>query len=795
MGIEEGVPYIVSELVEGASLRERLRDGALPTREVIAIGSQVAEALAAAHQRSIVHRDIKPENILVAADGVVKVIDFGIAKVGDIGAADTLAMTAGSTAAGVVIGTASYMSPEQIRGEPVDHRSDLFSFGAVLFEMACGSRPFGGETTAEMMAAVLRDEPRSLATLSTLPPALTAIIGRCLDKRPTHRFQSASDLAFALQAVPRSSVVGAVPIIEPVHRRLRKPLAIAGTLGMLLVAAGAIDAWRHQALETTGNAVVRQLTFDSGVEAFPNLSRDGSLVIYAGNVSGNRDIFLRDVGAREAINLTADSAGNDSQPALSADDQQIAFRSDREGGGIFVLGRTGGIARRISRSGFNPSWSPDGKQIATGSESVEWRPDNRSANRSQIQITDIVTGSVRVLETDDAVQPAWSPDGKRIAYWGLWERNQRDLWTVPVDGGAPVRITSDEALDWDPSWSPDGRWLYFSSDRGGAMNLWRIPIDETTGAATAQPEPLKLPASWVGYGRVGHGGQIIFASFQRTGNLERVPLDLERGAFAGPPEMLTTGSNYFVAPQPSRDGRWLAFIGQNGTARSVFVSSFDGRSIRPVMDADGRAAGVNWGPSDRMMFYWSRAGRYQVFTVNKDGGELRQETDLPGHGVGRAIWSRSGRYATVQETVTLTTGIIELSQSQRLTTFAALPPMPDGSTFSPSTWSPDDSQIAGESSSGGVVVYSVSNRTYRQITKRSTGGPRWMSENRIMYSTDGEFFIIDLRTGVEKRLGPPSAPAANIDSRPVVSWSASWDGRWLYRSLGLSQSDLWISSQ
>ena len=328
------------------------------------------------------------------------------------------------------------------------------------------------------------------------------------------------------------------------------------------------------------------------------------------------------------------------------------------------------------------------------------------------------------------------------------------------------------------------------------MNLWRVRIDESNGTVTNAPEPVNLPASWVGHARVGANGAIIYSSFQRTGNIDRAPLDAARGAFAGLPEAVTTGTNYFAAPQVSKDGRWLTFTGQNGTARAVFVATAEGRNIRPITGGTARDTGVTWNPtSDRIMFYSSRAGRYQIFTVNRDGGELRQETDVAGPGLGRSVWSNDGRKAATQETVTLTPSVVELSPSAKVTKLDTLPDLPDGAKFSPFAWSKDDSRLLGESSKGGVVVYSFRDRSYRQLTSRSTGGPRWLPDDRsIFYAIGAEYFIVDEMSGNQKKLGTVEPQPGDVDARAAVSWSISWDGRWLYRSRSLFQSDIWLTT-
>lgn len=791
VGVVDGTPFIVSELVDGATLRSRLAGGALPPAAVVALGAQVAEALGAAHGRAIVHRDIKPENILVTADDQVKVVDFGIAKTPT--APDENTVTAFATGPGTVVGTASYMSPEQIQGADLDHRSDIFSLGCVLFEMATGQRPFSGNTSAESMASVLRDEPRSVEELAAVPAGLAAIIMRCLEKRASRRFQSAPDLAFALRHSLAATTLTAAPVSSPGSGRWRLP-AVA-TVAVVAVTIAGFAWWPPSMATVPVNFTVRQLTFDSGVEAFPNLSRDGSLLVYTGTITDNRDIFLRDINAREAINLTVDSPANDSEPALSPDGQQIAFRSDREGGGIFVVNRTGGIARRITRSGFNPTWSPDGSRIATATEAVDWRPDNRSANQAQLQIHDVVSGMARALTTGDAVQPAWSPGGYRIAYWGLWERNQRDIWTVAVDGGEPVRVTDDDAIDWDPHWSADGRWLYFSSDRGGTMNLWRVAIDERSGVPAGQPEPLMLPSTWTGHARVGLDGAIVYSSFQRVSNIDRVPLDPESGTFTGPPTPLTTGSNFFSNPQPSRDGRWLAFAGQNGIGRNVFVSTADGQNIHPVTAGPFRETGINWGPDGRVGFYSSRAGLYQLFVVNTDGSELRQLTSLGGFGVAGVVWSHDGRYLASYEPVTARAFLVDLSGTLPVKDVVDLPKLADGRTFIPSAWSFDNARILGQAAGGGVAVLALADRAYRVLTKSGAGGPRWLPDGRrILYSENDQFFLVDERSGQVTSIGRADSTNDIPQARQTMNWSLAWDGRWIYRTRFTIQSDLWLMS-
>src|SRR5271157_6619516 len=276
-GVFQGAPYMVSELLEGSTLREVLRHGAIPVRKAIDYGVQIAHGLAAAHEKGIVHRDLKPENLFVTKDGRVKILDFGLAKLiqrqpDADGAAPTL--TAG-TDPGMVMGTAGYMSPEQVRGKAVDHRTDIFAFGAILYEMLAGKRAFQRSTSAETMTAILNDDPPSISQIvQATPPGLQRVVHRCLEKNPEQRFHSASDLAFALEALSDS---GSAPVVAiPQSTRLRW-LWAAGAAGVVALAAFVIAWWRIPPAVPVVESVT-QLT-DDGQPKGPMVS-DGSRIYF-----------------------------------------------------------------------------------------------------------------------------------------------------------------------------------------------------------------------------------------------------------------------------------------------------------------------------------------------------------------------------------------------------------------------------------------------------------------------------------------------------------------------------------
>ena len=307
-GVDGAVAYIATELLDGETLRERLRHGALPFKKAIAIARDIAIGLAAAHDKGIVHRDIKPENVFLAAGGHVKILDFGLARQVADAAEDS--QTVLKTTPGTVLGTIGYMSPEQVRGQLADQRSDLFSLGCVLFEMITGCRAFDRPTAAETMTSILREDPPELTSASgRVPPALDQVVRHCLEKQPDERFQSARDLAFALQALSGGSMPSGPAAVVAAPRSSARwwPAAVAAGSLIIGVAAGHW-LWSSAPPATSAQPVSFQQVSDSpGVETEPSLSPDGKSVVYTQLADGSSDIYLLRVGSRSPILLTPNS--------------------------------------------------------------------------------------------------------------------------------------------------------------------------------------------------------------------------------------------------------------------------------------------------------------------------------------------------------------------------------------------------------------------------------------------------------------------------------------------------------
>src|SRR5580765_6927145 len=407
-----GVPFLTMELVDGTPLDARIPRRGMELPELLSIAVPLADAVGSAHERRIVHRDLKPSNIMIGRDGRLKVLDFGLAKLRTdaAGAAEASGLTVERfTAEHSVLGTAAYMSPEQAEGRAVDPRSDIFSLGILLYEMATGQRPFTGETSMSVLSAIIKDTPQPAAAVNPrVAPELDRVIRRCLAKDPARRYQSAIDLRNDLEELAQ-----AVP-----SRRRRAGAAAWLAMGAVTAASIVVAAYlfARGRDERVRPATFTRLTSMPGREWFPSLSPDGKWVVFGAETEGNFDIFLQSTSATSnAVNLTKDSPDDDDMPALSPDGERIAFRSSRDGGGLFVMGRTGEAVKRLTRVGFNPAWSPDGTRIAFASSRMDINPQN-SEGESELWVVGASGGEPRMLFGGDAVQPNWSPHNRRIVF-------------------------------------------------------------------------------------------------------------------------------------------------------------------------------------------------------------------------------------------------------------------------------------------------------------------------------------------------------------------------------------------
>jgi len=368
-----GMDFIAMEYVEGKTLDRLIPRKGMPVKDTLKIGAEIADALAAAHSIGIIHRDIKPSNIMVSDQGRVKVLDFGLVKLKEAAQAAESQTTETApvlTDEGRILGTVYYMSPEQAEGKKVDARSDIFSFGSVLYEMVTGRRAFEGPSVISTLSAILHRDPKPVAeTVLDAPPELQRIVARCLRKAPERRFQSIADVSLVLRELGEDLQSGTPAIGGVPPKGVSSPRAGIGKRGLLaaalVMAAVAGGYWMTRRRPPLAAPALTRLTFDSGLTFEPALSPDGKLVAYASDRSGdgNLDIWVQQVAGGEAVRLTRHAA-DDREPAFSPDGDKIAFRSEREGGGIYVVPAIGGNERLIARHGRTPRFSPDGQWIA-----------------------------------------------------------------------------------------------------------------------------------------------------------------------------------------------------------------------------------------------------------------------------------------------------------------------------------------------------------------------------------------------------------------------------------------------
>jgi serine/threonine protein kinase/Tol biopolymer transport system component len=791
---EEHQLYLVMPCYDGETLKRKVERGPLPVAEAVDYALQTARGLAKAHRQGIVHRDVKPANLMVTGDGgdigdigdigdgVVKILDFGIAK---------LAGEAGLTRTGATVGTPAYMSPEQMRGQDVDGRTDLWALGVVLYEMLAGRRPFLGDHDSALRQAILAEEPEPLARRRPdVPPELERIVRRLLARDPAERYPTA-DAAVADLRLLAGAPSGAMPTqaLESVPARRLVWLWSGGAVALAVLAAlgGYLVRSGGAARTAPVQATFTRLTEQEGSETFPSLSPDGNYFVYVRQADGNADLYLQRVGGGNPIDLTPGTPWDDTQPAFSPDGQQIAFRSERAGGGVFVMGATGESVRRVTDFGFNPAWSPDGREIAVATEGVT-EPGTRTSI-SQVWRVDLASGSRRLVARGDAVQPSWSPHDRRIAYWGLAAAGaERSLWTVPAGGGAAVRVNRDRFLNWNPVWSPDGRYLYFISDRSGSLNLWRIRIDEDTGRVGGEPEPVTSSSQSIRFLSLDRlGRSVAYATDDRRSNLEAVAFDPERLVPAGSVAAVLQGTKAVRTVDASPDGQWLAFD-TLPPQEDLFLIRPDGSDLRQLTRDEHRDRIPRWSPDGRrLLFYSDRSGRYEAWTVQPDGSRTEQLTKSSGDPPTYFIWSPDGRWLACSRRGA---AVVDLARPAAQRTFQALPgPGRIPGLFSPMSWSQDGMAGMITSRNGpaypGIFLYSLATRRFAKLTG-SGGNPVWFAGRPLLLYVDaGAVHLYDLRRKASRKLLEPSPSSAYLFASP------SRDGRRLYLVRRLDEGDVW----
>jgi hypothetical protein len=572
-GSAQGVTYAVTELLEGDTLRARLADGALTTRKAIDFGVHIVRGIAAAHERGIIHRDLKPENIFITKDSVVKILDFGLAKAAQAPTAPAETQLAADTTPGTVLGTVGYMSPEQVRGLAVDHRTDIFSFGAILYEMLTGRRAFRGDSHVETMNAILKEDPPEFAEINpTLPSSLDRIVRRCLEKSPADRFHSAHDLAIALEAMSGASSHSAASIAAvAAPRRLPWPLLTAAAL--VVVAVAAFFAGRSTSTAPAASAPeFQRLTYRRGPVFSARLAPDGSTIVFSAAWDGNPiQLFSTRAESPESLLLPYP----DADVVAISSKGELAIVSNRQT--LRGYARPGTLARAPISSGAS-------RDVLENVQDADWLPD-----ASNLVVSHLVNGRYRlefpigtvVYETGGWIShPRVSPDGRCVAFldhpiFG----DDRGSAAVVDTAGVKKTLSQEYESAQGLAWSPSGQEVWFTGAiRGSARSLQAATLDGRVRTV------LRVPASLL-LGDVGADGSVLLAH------------DSGRRGIVGlaPGETKERDLSWLDWSQPlalSADGKTLLISEQGdggGPGYSVYLRKTDGSAAMRLGSGDAQA--------------------------------------------------------------------------------------------------------------------------------------------------------------------------------------------------------------
>jgi Tol biopolymer transport system component len=689
IGTHDGAPFLVSEFLEGVTLRDTLISGPLPVRRAIEYALGIAQGLAAAHQKGIVHRDLKPENVFVTRDGRIKVLDFGLAKLVKPEENHENAVTlANPTLPGMVMGTVGYMSPEQVRGEAIDPRSDIFSYGAVLYEMLTGKRAFKRETSAETMTAILREEPLALSDTGWQgPPELQRILARCLEKNVARRFQSASDLGFAIESLSGTATgtsagtstgtLTAKGLPQPKSMQAWLPWVIAAALLMGTVVWEMLRPATAPANPLEKAHFTRVTDFES-VDAA--ISPDGRFVAFVSDHDGPFDVWLTQVGTGRLTNLTQGKAGPLPGPlrnvGFSGDGSEIWIGGGDVGLRLRLMPLTGGTPRSfLGEKTANLAWSPGGERIVY----------HTFSNGDPMFVADRTGANARQIFGDRPGLhnhfPTWSPDGRWIYFvHGTPATREMDLWRIDPEGRKPERLTQRNTDIKYPTPSGNNTVFYVAPDEDGSGPwLWAFDLKrrDSRRVSIGLEQYTSVQASADGLKLVATISNPV-AGLWTIPILDRVAEEHDVKPFTVPTERALAprfggSSLFYLSSLGTGDGLWRL---RDGQATEVWKGA-DGALIEaPAVSPDG----------GRVAIVLRRNGKRQLHVLSSDGAELQpiaEGIDVQG----TSCWSPDAKWIVTGGSDATGPGLFKIPLDSgspvRLVAGQALNPV----------WSPDGSLI------------------------------------------------------------------------------------------------------
>jgi Tol biopolymer transport system component/predicted Ser/Thr protein kinase len=689
IGESGGVNFIAMEFVDGATLREKIHGERTELKKLLRFLQHAAEGLAKAHAASIVHRDLKPDNIMITRDGHAKILDFGLAKLieqppipsGDSSEGATAVMPQHSSP-GTVMGTVGYMSPEQAQGKTkeIDQRSDVFSFGCILYEAATGLQPFASDSVVDTLHKIIHASAPPIKDANPSAPFdLQRIVRRCLAKDPDERYQSIKEVAIELRELRRElegageldttvppSPIGSAPgatlpgsspslstaasassaeyIVSEIKRHKRGAgVALVVLISVITGVAFGLYKFFGQRQAKSSATSLRIIPFTSfpGRKSEPAFSADGNQIafVWDGGSGENLDIYLQLIDGGTPLRLTTNAAP-DLSPCWAPDGRRIAFiRSSKDEGGLYMVPALGGPERKLAsfKDPLDADWSPDGKQIAVTDKPSPQEPGN-------IFLVSVESGEKRKLpspsgQVDSDQTPRFSPDGRMLAFIHSPNFLIDDIYLVPTAGGEPKRLTFDNRQIAGLTWTSDGREIVFSSNRGGPYGLWRLPV------SGGSPEPLPAIGENAEEPAISrHGSHLAYTYLRTNRNIWRAPGPSSTAKSSAPTKFIASTRSQ-SSPQYSPDGGKIAFASDRSGSPEIWVC--DSERQNPVQLTNfGRTITdtPRWSPDGRYIAFDSRAeGSSDIYVISVDGGSPRRLTTEPSADI-TPVWSKDGRW-------------------------------------------------------------------------------------------------------------------------------------------------------